>query len=224
MVRAPHSDPLLSSQDLGIISGHTIRHYDENAADYWEGTKDHDVRQNTEALLNSMSGSGPYSILDFGCGPGRDLMHFKALGHNAVGLDGSGELAALARKHSGCEVLHQNFLALDLQPGMFDGVFANATLFHVPRQELPRVLQELWRTLKPGGTLFSSNPRGNNQEGFNGTRFGSYHSLDAWRSYISDAGFEELTHYYRPEGRPRDQQPWLAVVAKKLAREEPASQ
>ena len=57
--------------------------------------------------------------------------------------------------------------------------------FHVPRQELPRVLQELWQTLKPGGILFSSNPRGNDQEGFNGTRFGSFHSLEAWRGYIS---------------------------------------
>ena len=128
MDQAPPNDPPLSSQDLSLISGHTIRHYDENAADYWEGTKGHDVRQNTEALLTHMDGPGPYSILDFGCGPGRDLMHFTSLGHEAVGLDGSAELAALARKHSGCEVLHQNFLSLDLPQSAFDGVFANATL------------------------------------------------------------------------------------------------
>ena len=109
MTDAPHNDPPLSSQHLSLISGHTIRHYDENAADYWEGTKSHDVRQNTEALLTHTDGPGPYSILDFGCGPGRDLMHFTSLGHEAVGLDGSAELAALAR-YSGCEVLHQNFL------------------------------------------------------------------------------------------------------------------
>ena len=79
MDQAPPNDPLLSSQDLSLISGHTIRHYDENAADYWEGTKGHDVRQNTEALLTHTDGPGPYSILDFGCGPGRDLMHFTSL-------------------------------------------------------------------------------------------------------------------------------------------------
>jgi len=208
--------PPLSSEHLSIISHNTIAHYDENAGDFWDGTKDHDVRQNTEALLTHMSGSGPYSILDFGCGPGRDLMYFTALGHKAVGLDGSGKLVALARMHSGCEVLHQDFLNLDLPLNEFDGVFANASLFHVPRQELSRILSELWQTLKPGGILFSSNPRGNNQEGFNGTRFGSYHSLEAWRGYISDARFEELTHYYRPKGMPRDQQPWLAMVARKV--------
>ena len=216
-----NNTPALSPQHLSTISRHTIAHYDENAADFWEGTKDHDVRQNTDALLTHMSGPGPYSILDFGCGPGRDLMYFTALGHQAVGLDGSGELVALARRHSGCEVLHQDFLTLDLPASAFDGVFANATLFHVPRQELPRVLAELWQTLKPGGILFSSNPRGNNQEGFNGTRFGSYHSLEAWRGYISDAGFEELTHYFRPKGRPREDQPWLAMVVKKLPKGAP---
>ena len=95
-----------------------------------------------EALLTHTDGPGPYSILDFDVAD-RDLMHFTSLGHEAVGLDGSAELAAPARKHSGCEVLHQNFLSLDLPQSAFDGVFANATLFHVPRQELPRVLQEL---------------------------------------------------------------------------------
>lgn len=216
MVGEQHNDPSLSNQHLSTISSKTIKHYDENAGDFWEGTKDHDVRQNTEALLANMSGPGPHCILDFGCGPGRDLMHFTTLGHKAVGLDGSAELVALAREKSGCEVLQQDFLALDLPPSKFDGVFANASLFHVPRQELPRLLKELWHTLKPGGILFSSNPRGNNQEGWNGSRYGSYHSLEAWRDYISGAGFEELTHYYRPEGKPRDQQPWLAMVSKKV--------
>jgi SAM-dependent methyltransferase len=66
----------------------------------------------------------------------------------------------MARAHSGCEVWHQDFLKLDLPEAHFDGVFANAALFHVPRQALPHVLLELHATLKPGGVLFSSNPRG----------------------------------------------------------------
>ena len=57
----------------------------------------------------------------------------------------------------------------------FDGVFANAALFHVPGQELPRVLLELHASLKPGGVLFSSNPHGNNEEGWNGGRYGVYY-------------------------------------------------
>ena len=96
--------------------------------------------------------------------------------------------------------------------GDLDGIFANATLFHVPTAALPRVLRELHATLKPRGVLFSSNPRGSNEEGWSNGRYGVYHDLAAWQGYLTAAGFEELTHYYRPEGLPREQQPWLASV------------
>jgi hypothetical protein len=60
--------------------------------------------------------------------------------------------------------------------------------------------------------LFSSNPRGANDEGWNRGRYAVYHDLEAWRGYLSDAGFVELDHYYRPAGLPRERQPWLATV------------
>jgi len=127
-------------------------------------------------------------------------------------LEGTPAFVEMARAASGCEVWQQDFLALDLPAAFFDGIYANASLFHVPSQELPRVLRQLRAALKQGGVLFSSNPRGNNQEGWNNGRYGAYHDLDAWRRYVQDAGFAEITHYYRPEGLPRDQQPWLASV------------
>jgi SAM-dependent methyltransferase len=164
------------------------------------------------ALLKHIDGTPPFIILDFGCGPGRDLKAFTDRGHVAVGLEGSARFAVMAREHSGCEVLEQNFLKLDLPAARFDGVFANASLFHVPGQELPRVLRELHAALKPGGVLFSSNPRGANEEGWNRGRYGAYHDLEAWRRYLTAAGFAELEHYYRPPGLPREQQPWLASV------------
>jgi SAM-dependent methyltransferase len=205
--------------DLARITATTLQHYNERAAAFWEGTRDHDVRQNIEALLRHIHGTPPWRILDFGCGPGRDLATFRALGHEAIGLDGSTQLAALARAHSGCEVWEQDFLALALPAGRFDGIFANASLFHVPRSELPRVLGELHATLKPGGVLFASNPRGDNEEGWNGARYGAYHDLEAWRAFLQAAGFAELEHYYRPPGLPREQQPWLASVWRRLPAE-----
>jgi SAM-dependent methyltransferase len=154
-------------------------------------------------------------ILDFGCGPGRDLAWFRAQGHEAVGLDGSLRFVEMARASTGCEVRHQDFLSLSLEPAGFDGVFANASLFHVPTQELPRVLGQLYDALRPRGVLFCSNPRGLDTEGFSGERFGAYHSLEAWRARVKSVGFIELRHYYRPAGKPRDQQPWLATVWRK---------
>jgi SAM-dependent methyltransferase len=194
------------------ISRRTLEHYDSRAEDFWQGTRDHDVSQNMAALLKHIEGAPPFTILDFGCGPGRDLKAFTELGHVAVGLEGSARFAAMAREYSGCEVLEQDFLALDLPAARFDGVYANASLFHVPGRELPRVLRELHAALKPGGVLFSSNPRGANEEGWNRGRYGAYHDLEAWRGHLLAAGFAELEHYYRPPGLPREQQPWLASV------------
>jgi SAM-dependent methyltransferase len=94
-------------------------------------------------------------------------------------------------------------------------VFANAALFHVPTQELPRILRELHATLKPGGVLFTSNPRGDGQEGWNGDRYGAFHDWPTWRDFVCAAGFVELSHFYRPKGLPRNQQPWLASVWRK---------
>jgi SAM-dependent methyltransferase len=209
MARVP---PELGPQDLEMIGAGTLGHYNGSAESFREGTRDHDVRQNIDALLRHIEGAAPFAILDLGCGPGRDLQAFTALGHVAIGLDGAERFVAMARADSGCEVWQQDFLKLDLPANRFDGIFANAALFHVPRQELPRVLRELRATLKPRGVLFSSNPRGNDEEEWNRGRYGSYHRLETWRSAMADAGFTELEHYYRPPGLPREQQPWLASV------------
>lgn len=204
--------PTLTPANLATITDGTLQHYNARAAEFWEGTRDHDVSQNIAALLQYIEGPAPFSILDFGCGPGRDLVAFKKLGHTATGVDGAKKFADMARSLSGCEVWHQDFLALDLPASHFDGVFANASLFHIPSQELARVLQALHASLKPRGVLFASNPRGENTEGWNRDRYGAYHDLEQWRAFMSSAGFTELTHYYRPESLPRDQQPWLASV------------
>ncbi len=207
----------LPPHELDKIVAVTLDHYNRGAEDFWAGTRDHDVSQNIAALLGHMDGTPPFTILDFGCGPGRDLKVFAEQGHHAIGLDGAERFAAMARRHSGCEVWQQDFLRLALPPGHFDGIYANASLFHVPGQELPRVLRDLWTTLKPGGVLFCSNPHGDNQEGWSSGRYGSYHAPDVWRRLVAAAGFVELAHYYRPAGRPRPQQPWLATVWRKLS-------
>jgi trans-aconitate methyltransferase len=62
----------LNPLDLQHITGATLKHYNEHAEAFWQGTRDHDVSQNIEALLTSIEGEPPFTILDFGCGPGRD--------------------------------------------------------------------------------------------------------------------------------------------------------
>ncbi|MGH8597798.1 MAG: class I SAM-dependent methyltransferase [Gammaproteobacteria bacterium] len=198
--------------DLAQVAARTVDHYERHAERYWTGTCEHDVRQNIDALLDRIVGQPPFRVLDLGCGPGRDLKTFTELGHHAIGIDLATRFVEMARRFSGCEVWQQDFLALDLPEASFDGIYANAALFHVPSIALPDVLARLRSSLKPAGVLLSSNPRGDNREGWSNERYGAYYDLDRWRSYLVAAGFDELLHYYRPRGLPRDQQPWLASV------------
>ena len=203
---------------LQAISARTLAHYNASAEQFFEGTRDHDVRQNISALLDAIEAGGrqaPFAILDLGCGPGRDLKALREMGHAPVGVDGSARFVEMARAWSGCTVWQQDFLALDLPAAQFDGVFANAVLFHVPSRAIAGVLAALHASLKPGGVLFCSNPRGQNQEGWNGPRYGSYYDLEHWSELVQQAGFVLLDHYYRPPGLPREQQPWLATVWRK---------
>ena len=207
----------LSERQLAEVAGGTLDWYETHARSFREGTWDHDVSQNLDALLDALDGPPPHAVLDLGCGPGRDLVALGERGCRAVGVEGAGALVRMAREASGCEVWQQSFLDLDLPAGGFDGVFANASLFHVPAQEVPRVLGQLRECLVPGGVLFSSNPRGNGQEGWSGGRYGVFHDLAAWRRFCLGAGFEEIGHYYRPPGRPRSEQPWLASLWRRPA-------
>jgi SAM-dependent methyltransferase len=203
------------TEDVESITRSTLAYYDRHAQQFFDGTIEHDVSQNIGALTGAIRGGGSYIILDLGCGPGRDLKALRALGHHVIGVDGSQEFVAMARAYSGCQVWQQDFVKLDLPADFFDGVFANAALFHVPSAALPKVLLDLFVSLKPGGVLFSSNPRGHNEEGWNGERYGSYYDFDTWQQFMEAAGFEAVHHYYRPPNLPRAQQPWLASVWRK---------
>src|SRR5207302_5291350 len=101
------TDKKLDPADLAAITGRTLNHYDRFAESFWEGTRDHDVSQNIDALLQHIGAEPPFTLLDFGCGPGRDLKVFIERGHMAIGLEGSARFAQMARAYSGCEVWQQ---------------------------------------------------------------------------------------------------------------------
>jgi SAM-dependent methyltransferase len=193
-------------------SRRTLQHYERNAESFRDGTRDHDVSQNIDALLSAITAPPPFRVLELGCGPGRDLKAFLARGHLPTGLDGCARFVEMARAEARCEVWQQDFLALALPDAAFDGVFANASLFHVPSVDLSRVLGELRDALVVDGVLFFSNPRGNNHEGWSGERYGCYFEIERWRELCTAAGFAEIDSYYPPAGHPRHEQPWLAMT------------
>ena len=199
---------------LADITGGTLEHYNQRAEDFWEGTRDHDVSQNIDALLRHIEGAPPFAILDFGCGPGRDLRGLHATRPRGDRPRGRRDASPRWRAStSGCEVWQQDFLALDLPAARFDGIFANASLFHVPSAELPRVLRELHAALKPArrALQLESARRRTRRAGTAGATARTTTSRRGGAT-STDAGFVELEHYYRPPGLPREQQPWLASV------------
>jgi SAM-dependent methyltransferase len=196
------------------ISASTIGRYRAMATPYRDGTWNHDVSQNIQALLAAITGVPPYRILDLGCGPGRDLVAFRDLGHMVVGLDGCPEFVAMARTVSGCEVWQQDLLAMTLPPASFDGVFANAVLFHVPSLALPSVLDRLHARVSGGVRRLQP---GHDEEGFVDGRYACFYSFKTWRRLVSRSSFVLVDHYFRPPGKPRSEQPWLATVCRKAA-------
>ena len=100
----------LYAEDLRKIVNLTLEHYNQRAEEFWAGTRDHDVSQNIAAMLQYIEGEPRFTVLDFGCGPGRDLKVVAGLGHIAVGLEGAAHFVDMARAYSGCEVWQQDFL------------------------------------------------------------------------------------------------------------------
>src|SRR5436853_2385453 len=86
----------LTTAELEALAARTLAHYDASADAFEQGTRAHDVSQNYAAFLGAIEGQAPYTLLDFGCGPGRDLTYFRSLGHEAVGLDGAARFVAMA--------------------------------------------------------------------------------------------------------------------------------
>ena len=199
-------------------SAATIADYDAVAAAFDAGNKDHDVSQNIDALLGAIAagragaalggaaGAERPVIVDLGCAGGRDLVALTARGCEAWGVEGSPAFCELARRAApGCTVLEQDFVDMDLPAESFDGAFANASLFHVPSENLPDVLRRIFESLKPGGVFFASNAHGfgEDKEGWTDGRTPATRSWvcwlseATWRRYCEAAGFTFLDSYYR---------------------------
>ena len=164
----------------------TLGHYNEHAERFWQGTRDHDVSQNRDALLQSLDGPGPFRILDFGCGPGRDLKTFRDLGHEAIGLDGAERFVELACEYSGCAVWCQDFLKLDLPQEYFDGGVCQRSRFMCEPRAAARTARAL-DGVENGGCSSAQSSRWKTRKDGNGERYGCKR-LARWRELVTAAG------------------------------------
>lgn len=131
----------------------TINFYEKNAEAYAALTVTADMSRAYEKFLAYLPHGA--NVLDAGCGSGRDSLYFMRQGYRVTMLDASAAMCRCAEKLTGQKALHKTFAEINFDK-QFDGIWANASLLHVPEQELEKVLKILYRALKDDGVLYAS--------------------------------------------------------------------
>lgn len=127
------------------------------------------------------------AILELGCGAGGDSAQMRARGYDVTPTDGSPEMAEVASRRLGCPVKTLLFHDLDAVEA-YDGVWANACLLHVPRDQLANVLSLIRRALKPGGAFYASYKAGESDGRDTLNRYYNYPTEDWLRAIYAQAG------------------------------------
>ena len=202
----------------------TLSYYDENAIAFCEGTRNADMSETRGRFLQYLKPNA--LILDAGCGSGRDSKAFMESGYRVVALDGSKEMCRQASKYLGQEVQCRRFEEID-ERNVYDGIWACASLLHVPHELLPKVIARLIAALVDGGVLYASfKYGGDNMKGEReaGGRYFTDLTEDGWKKVLEEAEEERkgsrletvecfITGDVR-EGRGEEK--WLNVVGRKV--------
>ena len=193
-------------------------YYNERAQEFFEGTAYVDMSMQYQDFLFNIPKGG--CILDAGCGSGRDSLFFKNLGYQVVAMDGSIEMCKLASEHIGQEVVHARFQEIDLKTltngqNLFDGIWAAASLLHVPSYEIESVLRKLKDVLKQDGMFYASFKYGD----FEGERNDRYFydlKEDTARALFTKVGFKVEKMWITGDVREgRGDEKWMNLLVRK---------
>ena len=189
-----------------------MNYYDRNAKEFFCDTVNADMSTHHEEFLKNLAENT--CILDAGCGSGRDAKFFMTKGFNVVAIDGSAEMCKIASEHIGKEVMHMQFQEITFTD-KFDGIWASASLLHVPSSEIADVLKRLKNSLKENGILYASFKYGD----FEGMRNGRYfNDLNEKTSneLFSKLDFKILKTWITHDSRKgRENEKWVNILVKK---------
>ncbi len=195
------------------MNNKTLDYYNKNAEDFISRTVDADMHYCQDKFIKMLE-SGAY-ILDVGCGSGRDSLYFMEHGFKVCAIDGSEEMCRAAADYIGQKVECIKFQDIAYEE-MFDGVWACASLLHLPKQELPDVLSNFYKAMKPGGVMYASFKYGDKEEERLGRFFSDYHLEEIENVFTKDAGFELIEGFETEDVRPDYAgKPWVNVMVKK---------
>ena len=189
-----------------------MSYYDENGQEFFEGTVDTDMNSIYDEFLALIPENG--SILDAGCGSGRDTLKFKSLMYEVTAIDGSKKMCELASEHSGVHVKHMQFQEIEFE-NEFDGIWASASLLHVPSEELGDVLERLKKSLKDEGIFYASFKLGAFEGERNGRFFNDFTESTA-SELFKNSGFEIIKTWLTNDARlERQHEKWVNILVKK---------
>ncbi len=199
-----------------MIMNETLDYYEKNAEAFTNGTANIDFSGMQDMFLSELREGA--SILDFGCGSGRDAKYFLQKGYQVTALDGSVELCRIAEEKFGIAVTQMNFIDFD-EEDMYDGIWACSSILHLPKQELKNVLLHMEKALHCNGIIYTSFKYGD-YSGMRNGRFFTDFTEDTFREFVSDVEqlvIEKLwiTNDVRPG---RQDEKWLNMILRTTRR------
>lgn len=195
------------------IERETLAYYDEHAQEFAAATVDipfdHMYAPFEERLAEGAS------VLDFGCGSGRDALHFLGRGFRVTATDGSSGLCLRASELTGIPVRCERFQELT-DVGAYDGIWACSSILHVPRAELADVFARMARALKPRGIIYTSFKEGDFEGMRHGRHFTNFTEASL-RRFLADVDALAIdTVWHTADARPeREDETWLNVLLRR---------
>lgn len=193
----------------------TINYYNQNAENFIANTQNADMHPTQERFLRLLDANT--SILDFGCGSGRDTKYFLEKGYQVTATDGSAELCRLASEFTGIKVREMLFDELDAI-NQYDGIWACSSILHLPKKELLPVIWKMCEALKDNGIIYTSFKYGD----FEGERNGRYFTDFTEKTFreviekVPELTIEE--HWITSDVRPgRGEEKWLSLLLRKCS-------
>ena len=186
-----------------------IEYYNKNADSFFAGSLNADMTEVQNRFLSYVPVGG--KILDAGCGSGRDSKAFMNAGYEVVSFDASEEMCKRAIEYIGKEVLNMRFEDVSFIHE-FDGIWACASLLHVPERELPEILKKMKNALKPNGIIYASFKYGEGTTIRGERQFSDFSEISIVPLFEA-AGFEIVSNIVGADSRPgRGNEKWVNVI------------
>ncbi len=190
-----------------------VDYYNKNADIFFEGSVNADMSGVRQRFLEYIPADG--RILDAGCGSGRDSKAFLDAGYDVVSFDASEEMCRRASEYIGRKVIKMRFEEMSFAKE-FDGIWACASLLHVPPDELPDIIKKIHKALKSGGAVYASFKYGSGTK-IRGDRVFSDFTEKSVIPLFEGSGFKIVSNEVGTDSRPgREDEKWVNIIGVKL--------